>query len=431
MRKEDFYTGEPVPNGSPPIVSVEEIEAANNASFGKYDYDPGMRVMSQPVSIYPGAYGYNTNPNPTNSTFNSFMNPPVGLGANPCMYNNYGGNPAFYYQQQQQYQYQQPQQISYRIEPVNLSGSEFLPNVNFEEEIERLKTEYWLKEIDQNAKDSVNRQNSGYYNCGYFGNNYYGTPYFNPYQYNSINTEVSRVIDKMKEQARQNRINLNMHLSKLSHNVCKHEYDENDLRERYEGKVVQVETGITYGDVYQYNRFNNMVPFDNSQMYREHSEAVSKEFNKVISKDSDMKDCFDNMGVMWAQYQLEEEKHRRRNGSVLYNSEDNSYKYFVRKKAEERYAAKNGLPYGGNTMYGNLTPSMMQQQFPTLSQSVKLADDGTLNVTCNFGSRAGQTYSVHNSQEAEYDKDRERFNSFINSIPGSIYLNGGDNNGKS
>ena len=64
----------------------------------------------------------------------------------------------------------------------------------------------------------------------------------------------------------------------------------------------------------------------------------------------------------------------------------------------------------------------MLSGFPTLAESAKLTEDGTLNITCNFGSRAGQVYSVHNSEEAGYEQDRQRFQQFIDSIPHSIYL---------
>lgn len=413
MRKENFYTGEVLPSStSPPNIYGTEQEAIYNASFGKYDYDPGARMMSQPVSIYPGGYGYNQN-------FMYQQSQSVGIGSNPYQYNVQQFYPSFAYQQQ----FQQPQELQYYIQPVNFSGSEYLPSMNFEDEIEKLKMEYWMKEQEQFAKDSVNRQNSGFYNPFNCCTNYYGVPYYNPYQYNSINSEISQKISNMQEEARENRINLNIHLARLAHNYLGDEYDDELLQERYRGKYVSAPNNFmgTIAEIYDYNRFQNMVPFDNTQTYIDHDLAVSRSYHSVISKDSDMQECFSNMGILNAQYELEEEQHRRRNASALYNSSDNSYKYFVRSKAAERYAQKS------NNVGSNMVPQNYQQSlfggFPTLSQSAKLCDDGTLNITCNFGSRAGQTYSVHNSQEAEYENDRARFKSFIDSIPGSIYLN--------
>lgn len=435
MRREDFFTGEVLTGTSPQISEISTEEAINNASFGKYDYEPGSRLM-QPISINPGGYGYNPNQN--------FMNPPMYNGYqmysggyqqnyNPYYYNGYyqqpnmGYNPYYnnyynnQYQQQQYYQQQMQQEVRTFIEPVNLSGSEYLPPMNYEDQIEQLKIDYWVKEQEEIGRVAVNN-NNGFYN----GYNYYGAPFYNPFQYNSYTSEISNKIEQMKEQAKENRINLNIQLSMLAHNYLRETYDENELRERYTGKYVSNPgTPITYAEIYEQQRFNNLVPFDNSQMYRDHYAAVSKEHNEIVPADSNLKDCFTNMGVLHAHYLMEEEKHRRRNGRLLYNSEDNSYKYFVRAKASERYAQEKGGivnstisdHFGFNTARHSLI-----NQFPTLSQSAKLCDDGTLNITCNFGSKAGQVYSVHNSQEASYDKDRERFQQFIDSIPGSIYL---------
>lgn len=410
MRREDFFTGEPLQSGSPPFSSefTSESEAIANASFGKYDYDPGSRIMSQPVILNPGGYGYNNG-----NIYNPyFMNPPVT-----------GGNPAFAFMQQQQMQQQIPQEVQYFIKPVNFGG-EYLPNLGYEEEIEQLKMEYWKKEQELAAKTSVDSRNTSFYNPYYGTNNYYGVPYYNPYQYNSLNSEIDQKISELKNQAKENRLSLNLHLSKLAHNYIGDRYDEAELKERYNGRVVQNTLfPVTYNEIYTQNRLANMEPFDNSQMYRDHHAAVSKQFNAVIPKDSNLKECFDNMGVLNAQYEMEEEQHRRRNGGTLYNSEDNSYKFFVRAKAAERYAKNNGLPLV-KAVVNNESPQTLLNEFPTLSQTAKLCDDGTLNITCPFGSKAGQVYSVHNSQEAGYEQNRERFQNFLDSIPNSIYLDG-------
>ena len=80
----------------------------------------------------------------------------------------------------------------------------------------------------------------------------------------------------------------------------------------------------------------------------------------------------------------------------------------------------------GQTFNRNEMMQSFVNNSPVLSQSAKLADDGTLNISlnipCNVGSHKGETYTVHNSQEAEYDAKRERFGRFLDSIPGSIYL---------
>ena len=431
MKKEDFYTGEPIPNGSPPFFSDHngEAEAIENASFGKYNYDPGNRLMNSVQSpfITPGGYGYNQ--------MNGMMGG-IGMPMMPQMnYQNnqygFGCNPAIAYQQQQQMMYMQQQQyqqseVRVFVPPINFSN-DYLPPIGFEDQIEKLKLEYWQKEQEQIGKEQANRQQV----MNPFGGfqNYYGVPFYNPYQYSAINNEIANQIEEMKREARENRISLNMKLSKLAHAYLNDGVDSRTIEEMYTGKEISVPvtpSTITPQDIYQEIRLRNLVPFDNSNIYREMSMAVTSEFHKFVPPDSDMQQTFQNMGIIDAKYALDEEQHRRRNGAVLYNSDDNSYKYFVRRKAAERHAQKTG--YLGNNMMvpqndSGITPQSLMPTFPTLSQSATLTDDGTLNITCNFGSKMGQTYSVHNSEESKYSMDKERFRRFIDSIPGSIYLN--------
>ena len=125
---------------------------------------------------------------------------------------------------------------------------------------------------------------------------------------------------------------------------------------------------------------------------------------------------------------MEDEAHRRRS-RVKDQYDSNSYKYLIKKSAMEKYAKEKGIimpSLGGQLLNPDQAKQDALNQFPTLSQSVKLADDGTLNVTCNFGSNMGKTYTVVNSNESNYEEKRERFSRFLSSIPGSIYRN---NNG--
>lgn len=457
MVTEDFYTGEPVITGSPPSFSqsniignnvpLEEIEAANTAAFGKYDYDPGSRrsIPSSPVSIYPGGYGYNY-PN-----YGGYYQQPYygnyGIGANPYMTSPYGNpqptydmfrggqpNPVFqpnyggYYQPSQyQQQYQQP--TSFHIPGVNFSG-EYLPPVDFEQKVSNMQTEYWQKQQELEAKEYVDRlSQQSYYGFNY-GYNYYGTPYYNPYQYNSLNNEIMQQVQAIKDEARENRIELNLKIARLAHNFCGHKISEEALQERYRGKDVQIPQSLIPNaqDYYEYNKLSSMVPFDNSQVYRDFHAAVSREFHSIVKEDGNLKDTFASMGIIEAQWEMEEEMHRRRDAGALYNNEDNSYKYFVRRKAQERYAREKGIQImpNGQTFNRNEVMQSFVNNSPVLSQSAKLADDGTLNISlnipCNVGSHKGETYTVHNSQEAEYDAKRERFGRFLDSIPGSIYL---------
>lgn len=416
MYRENFYTGEPEDTGSPFSQEfISEQEAINNAGFGQYFYDPQYRGAQQQQQYQFAPYGYQQQ--------QPMMNYNTGSdGGNE--------NPAFAFLAQHPEMNQQvmqrtrgPEKVF--IPPVNFGGSEYLPTTGFEEKIEELKMEYWKREQEMEVQNSFRNPSFGYGYNPYMGyTNYYGVPYFNqnPYVYSPLYSEINQKIEEMKQEARENRIRLNLHLSKLCHNWLKDDYNEESLRERFTGKYVDLPIGETYEDYYNQARFENLVPFDNSQMYRDLDKQVSDEFHKIISEDAGMEETFENMGIVAAQYALEEEQHRRRDGANYYNASDNSYKYFVRAKAAERYAKKHGYATNNNV---NNFPVPNQQEvlntFPTLSQSAKLSEDGTLNITCNFGSKAGQVYSVHNSQEAEYEKDRDRFKGFLNSIYQSVY----------
>lgn len=425
MRQEDFYSGEPIA-GSPQNfseMSPEQEATQMAASFGKYFYDPGSRMMNSPMTINPGGYGYNYNMYPQQFT----GQPMYGLGS-PMRYGNGFGYPYpnMYgqYPNQNIPNYSMPHQenIIYHIPGIRMSG-EYMPDSDYEEQIERLKMEYWQRQQEIEAKSQVEMSRSVYNNGNGYGLNYYGLPYYNPYQYNSLNAEFNKKVNEMQEAARDRRKNFDLNISRLAHKFAGDGVSEEEILTRYNGQDVELPaaSGWSPEALWQQNRLHNMVPFDNSQMYRDHFNKVTNEHNKIISADSNMKDAFNNMGILQCQYELEEEDHRRRDGGQMYDM--NSYKYFVRKKAAERYATEKGIPMT-NTI--NVNPQQLReealQNLPTLSQSARLADDGTLHVTCNFGSHKGETYSV-NQNEAGYDDKRERFNRFINSIPGVIYNN--------
>lgn len=418
MIQEDFYTGQPI---RPP--DEQENEAANMASFGKYDYDPGARAMSQQQIIYPGGYG-----------FGNFMNPPqYGVGGTALQYSQFGNpmptygfyqpNPVLQGSYFQQPQVQQ-QPTVYHIPGISQNG-EYLPPLDYQEKLDRLEKEYWIKLQEQEAKQSVDRKNSVYGYGGYNGYNYYGVPFYNPYQYNSLNSELNKEIEDIKQEARESRKEFDMRLSRLAHNICGHIIDDAALEERYQGKDIEIPVTTWNPQMYQEQMIlDRLVPFDNSQFYRDQWAKVSEEFNNVIGKDATLKDTFLNMGIIYANWEMEEEEHRRKDVSTMYSSEDNAYKYYVKRKAEERYAREKGIPISlGGKIFNNPGDAKQSalQQFPTLSNAVQLADDGTLNVKCNFGSNAGKTYSVINSEESDYEEKRERFGRFLNSIPGSIY----------
>ena len=438
MQSTDFYTGEPVETGSPP--NSAENEAAAMASFGKYDYDPGMRQqVYQPTTLMPGSYGY---------TYGGIGMPPPGYNPygnpQPSYRQFMGGNGAPYYgqpnpafSQQQQYNYYQQQYNppkTYTIPGLRPFG-EYMPTAGWEDQLSAMQMDYFNQRVDQEVKQEVDQlsNDSPYGYGGGWGYNYYGAPYWNPYRYNSINQEFQRKIDQMKDEARENQMEFTMRIARLAHNFTHQYISEEALRERYTGKVVDIpaayQAPVNYDEYVRQQRLNNLVPFDNSGIYRAHRAKVQREFREIIPEDSDLKETFSKMGIIESNWELEEEQHRRKDASNSYNSSDNSYKHYVRQKAKERYAAEKGviLPGSRDIVMNTTSPmSSYVESSPVLSQVANLADDGTLNVSIslpqNIGNGQGSTYTVHNSQEAEYDEKRARFGQFLGSIKGSITL---------
>ena len=433
MITEDFYTGEPVDTGSPNLFDnkKDEMEAANMASFAKYDYDPGMRANN---FVSPGGYGYmpqygiGAMPNPM---FTNQPNPALAPGG-PFGFSNqfgWGNMPGWGMQPMYTPPVYQPQQElpeTIHIPGINLSG-EYLMDKDIDDRIEKLKAEYIMKKEEIDAKKHVDSSNNGSNSVYGYGNmwglNYYGASYYNPYQYNSLNQYISKELDSIKDEARENRMAFQLQLSRLAHNVAKDGVTDEEIKERYCGRTITTPKSIvqTPQEYYLAARLNSMVPFDNSQNYRNYELSVQKEYNEYIPKDADMQTAFSNMALLWAKWEMEDEMHRRRDGSQLYNSDNNAYKYYIRKKAEERYRQEKGIANIERSM-SNMNPNQIGRDFiagSPLSQVATLADDGELKINLtlpyNVGSKMGQVYSV-NQNEKEYEERRQRFGQFINSI---------------
>lgn len=464
MRSEDFYSGEPVSSGSPQTFSDNSTnDAANMANFGAYAYDPNYRMQNQ--FINPGGYGYSANNVPPqyyyqqnnpymyNNGFGGYMNQPVnnpyngmynpvGIGAPLSPYGNvqptygmYGSaNPAIYYQQQMQAQ-QRPSIV--HINGVGYSG-QYMPPADFEKRISDLEQKYYAQSIRQEAIAEVNSElNRNVYGYSYnSGMNYYGMPFYGSSYNTQADLELRREVEKLQQEARKNRLEFDMKISRLAHNFCGDGISDEQIRERYMGKDVTIPQNSFISspeDYWEIGRFYNCEPFNNAQMYRDHFNKVREEFNKIIPADSNLKDTFANMGILDAQYKLEEEMHRRKDGGNLYNNSDNSYKRLIRKKAKERYCREKGIVLNDDTGLPNNIPTAYsslkaKQDFvnnSSLKDSCTINPDGSLNVSiklpCNVGSHSGQLYTV-NENESSYDEKRQRFGQFLDSIPGNIYL---------
>jgi hypothetical protein len=422
MIQQDFYSGEPVNLGSPNFSP--ESEAAKMASFGmsKYDYGSGTRSFT-----------------PNNQQ--PFMNQPIGIGAPYFQQTQYSpyGNPLPMYRPfpgQQQFQFQMPQQpTTYHVPGFNLGGGEFLPETGYEDRINDLQFEYWQARQEVDVKTEMDMQQSVYGNGMMNGFNYYGMPYYNPYKYNSLDNEFGLKLNKIKDQAKENRKNLNINLLKLANNILGNNVSDEEIEQRCSGFDVQVSQAV-YGnpqEQYLQTRIANMVPFDNSSYYRNARNNHLKEVQEILPPDANMEETFKNLGILAAKYEMEEEMHRRKDLSGSYGSENNAYKYYVKRKARERYAAEHGMVINengtmqpNNTQFATTFGNQVLNGLPTLSQNATIADDGTLNVSLslpvNVGSHRGEVYTVSNQNEAEYEKKRQQFGKFLDSIKSDIYL---------
>lgn len=381
MIREEVFNGEAVQTASP-IIS--EQEATFNAGFARYDYDPGARAMR----------------------FDQFMNPPTsGIGMpSPGM-----GNPLL---QQTQY-FPNQETIRSFVKPCNYSG-EYLPPIGWEDKVSKMITDYIEKYDEQEMQTSQ----SGY---NYYGmSNYYGTPYYSPYNnYNPITTQLTKEMEEMKNEARENRIEFNKMLSRTAHKFSKEdEIPEQELDDRYRGKYIDTPgfVGMSYEDLAHQDMLARLQPTSNAEMYAAHQQAVSDQFHKIIPESAGMMETFSKTGLVKAEYDLEDEYHRRNNASNLYNSNDGTYRCFVKAKAAERYKQnqnQQGIPQQNPIVPGNM--------FPTLQQCSREMEDGTISISIpyNVGSHKGEIY---NSQESEYEATRQRFNRFYSSIPGAFSL---------
>ena len=396
MKKVDFFTGEtPLEDVSPPVSHEEAMVA----QIRNYNYG------GPPVNI--GGVGYNNY---------GYTGPPYqGIGYNYGYYQppdyTYPGynpytpqpNPAFGMGNQ----YIQAKDVTVNIPAYNPWGSEYLLPANFEKEVFELQWKYWVEQQQHQAAAQIRQPVYGQ-------PNYYGwSNYSTPYMYNNTGNQYIEKIKEIKDKARQERIDLNVELSRLAHNYLGQEFDEDKIRELYTGKTVTI-PGITNIDIYDDNRLRNLIPFDNSQAYREHDAKVSAEFRKRVSPDADMNTCFENLAMVNYDYEMEDELHRRRR-DLKSSYDSNTYKTLIRQKVFDEMDPSTQV----RDMKTNLLGSGM---FPTLSQNARLADDGTLKITYSYN----QNQPIMNMNESQYQQEKARFNAFLNSIPDSI---GGGNRG--
>ena len=459
---------------------TDDQQAVSFASFGQANYPSGQQIYPGANGYYPGpqyqanmgvspyyphqpapqpyAYGqsyYAPQPQPM------YQQPLVGpapqfyqgsgLGTPPAFQQpnsspyNYGTspNPAFQYMAQnpqyfQNNPYMQIQDVTYTIPPINPGGSEYLPPIGYEDEIDQMQLDYWREVQESHGKKAAQRiaRDKGIfsdydgYNMGGYNYNYYNSLYYNnDYNYNHyIDQKYRDKLNKMQEDARQRRIDLNIHLAKLAFNYLGMDYNEEALVEAYTGKTVTV-PGITTLDLYKQQRFNNLVPFDNSEWYRQKDAEVTREFRKHVGEHDNMEQFFENIALVAIDDALKEEDHRRK-GMLNEHYDSDGYRSLVRMKAAELEARKKGISlnpaYDLNVQFEQLTEEakalraeiMNPDNYPGLKSHATLSDDGTLNITYGYEPPKNAVMTDENTKK--YQAEKERFRGFLESIPGAV-----------
>lgn len=425
MKKVDFYSGEPSFDGSPPITQDEAMIAAaqmqsinsyvsqQKQSNNNYSYDPLTRQALQ-------FQGQN------NGYFNPYQQQPyhqgIGYPAAPSYYNPNFQQQQFYNQYQQQSILQQPTSRTISIPGYNPSG-EFLFSNEDLEKLEQMKLDYIRRRREIEVKNQA-EQNTGY--------NYYGSPFYTGtyFKIRELDQEFYQKIEEIEQEARERRKQFNLRMGRLAHKAAHEKMSEETLLERYNGREITIEAPEiqnfqeTYGEAY---KLANLVEIDTTIPYVNAFNQIREQHAKYVDPNADAKHAFENYGLLEYEYEEEKRTHEMRNLGNNYSS--SSYSRLMKQKILERETGYKqqqveefiNPPEQGFIGYP-LNPNMAQ--FPTLAKNAHLADDGTLHITCNFGSHNGEVLAVHNSQEAEYEKDRERFNAFLASIPDANSLGG-------
>ena len=439
MFKTNFYTGEmssPTSNGEQ-YTSV--AEATHNAGFGQY-------AAQQQGYIPPTTYGLGGNVYQQGSPQqfyyqNPYMNNPYGqqqMWGNPALQGGYG-----YQQQQQQYS-----QIY--IPPINLSGNEYLLPSNFEEVAQDMVIQYYQEEAEFEGKQIADRAKAkrehryNPYAYNGYGYNYYGAPMYGSQTFHSKTMDK---LNEMKDAAKEARLNLSMNLSKLAHRAIGDDITDEQIKEMYTGKYVNVENTVyacSEQDAFQ-ARFTSdrFVPIDpGATPYRDYYDRTKEKIQSIMPQDTTIEEFGSRMNILLCEWELEEMLERRRGFGQSYDS--SAYKRLLKEKCAEKAANAQGFSLVKseepleieqvrtqiNAMeeVKRMTPEektkllkqgLSQLGLPLMSDAVYFDEEGTMCLRANIGNHAGQTYTVTNENEAAYAGKRAAFAGFLDSIPRS------------
>ena len=396
MIKEDFYTGEVIKE-PPKIVDLQTADEQNMIS--QFSVDPNQRMnminqsqqQQQPFSpfkpVQPSFGGYVGNP--------VFQTGPGYGGYQPPWYNNgYGMN-----QQPLQFNnayagYYQPRIQDQTVHVPGLNfGSDVLLSPNAQELCDQMQIDMMIEQEEAIAKR--NQRFQGYFNNNGY-TNYYGMPYYSSYQDITVTRKYTDKINQMRQEARQRRIDFNKRMSKMAHNYLGDNIDDDQIDMIYDGYdyIIPANTIAMQAEC---SKFSRMVPVSNQHLYAKQYQDIEN-FYKAATTTNDMQGFLQSLGVLHTCELMEEEMHNRRDCSQLYSSD--SYKRYLRKNILER----NGIQPSNsqNTINPNL--------FPTLSNTSKLLDDGTLSVTTPpWISGSLRRIQLNNEMEQHFEENRRAF----------------------
>ena len=91
-----------------------------------------------------------------------------------------------------------------------------MPPADYSERLAELEMGYYTSIINQQAKQEVDMMaNNSVYGYGYnSGFNYYGTPFYNQYQYSTADMNLRKQVEKLQNEARENRMAFNLNISR-------------------------------------------------------------------------------------------------------------------------------------------------------------------------------------------------------------------------
>lgn len=395
MKQYDYYTGEPTEIGSPQNM----FQSGTNMGT-QYSFDPNQRM--QQMYSNP-AMNYNAFQQGFQNPPNNFMNPPQQNPYQHQGFQGYYGSPAmqFFPQQQNVYNpymqhYQQPQYHDQIVHvPGFHTGSQAMFTSNIEEICDKMQIDMMMEQEEAIAKR--NQRVQGYFNNNGY-NNYYGMPYMNNYMDSAVSMKYQRKVDELRQEAVERRMNFNKNLFRLCNNYLDQGVSEEEINRIYEGYTYTIPAAIQQVE-YETNRLSNLVPISNQHIYAQHFNEIQKFYDTVCPK-KDLQGFLESHGALHNYEMMEEEQHRRRDASRYY--QEDGYKRILRKSI----ARRNGIDVEQTQQ--PQVPNIINN-FPTLSQSGKMMEDGTISISAPPWLGSTKHIQITNELEQHFEENRNKF----------------------